>query len=285
MKIIEKIKKISKKGGIKYLFRETIPVHFFMCIDPLIGSVMKKIYLKKPLKDIIIIESHNDFDNHGGAFYDYLIKKGYNKKYKIVWFLRNQCSRELPKNVVCVRYNRVSIMRWYYHCLAKYIICGHLMIESLRPNQISVYTTHGSFSLKKAKNFLKLPQNMTKYINSSHHTGTIKADIFGLNYPNNKELIIGFPGHDIMYTSDCGDLHLITNEKYYKTILWMPTFRQTLEGRSDSNYNFKLGIPIIKDTHELEKLNQFLSSNQCLLIIKIHPMQDQQSRLRNYPIL
>lgn len=62
-----------------------------------------------PLQDVIILESHNDFDSNGGAFYDYLIENGYNKKYKIVWFLRNKCPQHLPENVEGYRYNRVSI--------------------------------------------------------------------------------------------------------------------------------------------------------------------------------
>lgn len=274
MSIKDKVKKIKKKGGISYLCREMIPLKLNQCLDPFIGRVMKKIYLKKNTEDIIIIESHNDFDNHGGAFYDYLIREGYHKKYKIVWFLRNRCPKNLPENVVGVRYNRVSFMRWYYYCLAKYIICGHLMLETIRPEQISVYTTHGSFSLKRAKNFLTLPKNITNYINSSHKTGAIKADIFGIEYPNDKELIIGFPGHDVFYNTERGDLHKITNEEYSKVILWMPTFRQTAQGRSDSARIYELGIPVVSSVKELEKLNRYLCENRCLLIIKIHPMQD-----------
>ncbi len=268
------IEKLKKKGGISFVFNEAIPNRLYMYFDPLVGAILKPIFKTKPLQNIIIIESHNDFDNHGGAFYDYLIKEKYNEKYKIVWFLRNKCKNRLPKNVYSVRYNRLSIKKWYYHCLAKYIICGHYMIETLRENQISIYTTHGSFSLKKAKGYLKLPEGINYYLSSSSKVGPIKADIFGMKYPNNKELVLGFPGHDILYSSDRGDLNKITNQKYNKVFLWMPTFRQTSSGRTDSEYNFELGIPVIETLEELGGLNAFLSKNNSILILKIHPMQD-----------
>lgn len=49
----------------------------------------------------IVIESHNDFDFNGRAFYNYLVKNNYNEKYLIVWLLRNKnnAKRKKPKNV------------------------------------------------------------------------------------------------------------------------------------------------------------------------------------------
>ena len=140
-KIILKI----REKGIKHIFSETLPWLFYDIFDKPLGNFIKKIYLNKPLKDVIIIESHNDFDSNGGAFFDYLIKHGYNDKYKLVWFLRNKCPKILPHNVEGYRYNRLSIKRWYYYCIAKYIICGHYMIPSIREEQKSYYTTHGDF--------------------------------------------------------------------------------------------------------------------------------------------
>ena len=65
-------------------------------LDCFVMWFAKQIYAKTPLLDTIVLESHNDFDSNGGAFYDYLIKKGYNKKYKIVWMLNNPKPNDLP---------------------------------------------------------------------------------------------------------------------------------------------------------------------------------------------
>ena len=92
------IKKIREKG-INHIIEETIPWFLNDIFDKYFLKIIKKLYMNNPLEYIIIIESHNDFDSNGGAFFDYLIKNGYNKKYKIIWFLRNKCPKNLPENV------------------------------------------------------------------------------------------------------------------------------------------------------------------------------------------
>ena len=58
----------------------------------------------------------------------------------------------------------------------------------------------------------------------------------------------------------------------------MPTFRKgiTFE-REDSTAIEPLGIPIFKIMDEIQDLNDYLKTNNALLIIKIHPMQDLNS--------
>ena len=277
MRLFDKIKEVREKGGIRRIVFHTIPYNLYKVFDPVIGLIVKSICLKKPMQDIIIIESHNDFDNNGGAFYDYLIENGFNKKYKLVWFLRNKAPRNLPENVHCVRYARLSIKRWYYHCLAKYIVCGHFMIESIRKEQLSIYTTHASLSLKNPKGYIHIPKNVNYYLCPSENVASIIADAFMMDYPNEKQLILGFPDLDVLHNSVPGDLFRITDREYKKKILWMPTFRKTNDGRSDSDYSYDLGIPLIKTEEEFCKLNQFLKKLECLLIIKLHPMQNLSS--------
>ena len=86
-----------KKNGIKHV----IKIIWRYKIDLIIKQIMGVFLKNSKLKDIIVIESHNDFDCNGGAFYKYLIRKGYNKKYKIVWRLKNPklIKGNLPYNV------------------------------------------------------------------------------------------------------------------------------------------------------------------------------------------
>ena len=74
-----------EQNGIKH----TWDVFYEYKADILIQKFLMLFLRDKPLRDIIVIESHNDFDCNGGAFYDYLIDHGYNKKYKIVWLIKN----------------------------------------------------------------------------------------------------------------------------------------------------------------------------------------------------
>ena len=60
-----------KQNGL----RNVLDVIYHYKIDVCIQKVLYKFLKNKKLKNIIMIESHNDFDTNGGAFYNYLIKK------------------------------------------------------------------------------------------------------------------------------------------------------------------------------------------------------------------
>lgn len=274
-KIKEIFKKIKQKG-VGYIFTDAVPCKLWFFFDKPVSAIVRKLFLHKPLKNIIIIESHNDFDSNGGAFYEYLLKNRYNKKYKIVWFLRNKCPKNLPENVKGYRYNRLSIIRAYYYCVAKYIVCGHYMIPSIRAGQVSYYTGHGGFGLKSVKGRIVVPAGITYTLTPSEFAKPIIAEEQGIANPVKRQIILGYPCHDVFYSDEEGDLHKVIsgNHKYKKMILWMPTFRKTTDGRTDSSHLSPLGIPIINSLEIYENLNKELKAEDVLLVIKIHPMQD-----------
>lgn len=271
--LIDLGKKIREKG-LSHIITKTIPWYFRSYLDRIISSAVKKIFINKPLKDIIIIESHNDFDSNGGAFYDFLIRNNLNEKYKIVWFLRNKCPKNLPNNVEGYRYNRPSIKRVYYYCIAKYILCEHFIIPTLKNGQISYYTTHGGFSLKSIKGNINIPDEINYILNPSKNLFSIMSAEYGINYPSDRMISIGMPEHDILNSNNDGDLSKITLNNYSKVILWMPTFRKSIDGRNDTLKTSTLGIPIFDSITEFNKFNKELSKRNILLIIKLHPMQD-----------
>ena len=65
------VAKYIQEKGVKH----TIQVIYQYKIDIILQKIMGVFLRNKPLKDIIMIESHNDFDSNGGAFYNYLIQK------------------------------------------------------------------------------------------------------------------------------------------------------------------------------------------------------------------
>ena len=109
---------------IKYLQENGVKRAMKVLYDYKLELLLEKIVFvftkHKNLNDVIMIESHNDFDCNGGAFYNYLIKNGYNKKYKIVWLVRKKVEVQLPKNVETVPLYGPSLKKAYYVCTAKY---------------------------------------------------------------------------------------------------------------------------------------------------------------------
>lgn len=265
-----------KEKGIKHAF----DVIYRYKIDRALQKILMLFLRHKPLKDIIMIESHNDFDCNGGAFYDYLIAGGYHKKYKIVWQLKHKCPKQLPKQVKTVRLYRPSLRKAYYKCTAKYFLYDCECQRKARADQISIYCTHGPISLKNCKGLLDLPESISYCLAASEESAPLLAHQINWDYPNDKFIYVGYPMHDTFYQPPTGELKKLTDRVYKKVILWMPTFRKGGGfRRNDSTVDQPLGIPLIERMQTYEELNELLASLDCLLIIKIHPMQDMDDLL------
>jgi CDP-glycerol glycerophosphotransferase (TagB/SpsB family) len=244
-------------------------------IDQGLHRLAVKLTAKRPLQDIIVIESHNDFDSNGGAFYDYLLKNHYNDKYKIVWLLKNKKPDNLPKNVSAFYLYKPRLKKQMTICTAKYILTCQDAIGSVRDGQISVYMTHGPLGLKAFKGKCDLPENLTYILMPSEYLLPILSDQYQIEHSKIRTLLLGYPMYDCLYTADKGDLSKITSHKFKKVILWMPTFRKGIAyGREDSTASEPLGIPIFNTLDEMKEMNDYLQAHNSLLIIKIHPMQD-----------
>ena len=260
-----------KKKGVK----RACEVIWQYKLDIVIQKIFVFVFKTHRLQDVIVIESHNDFDSNGGAFYDYLIANGYNNRYKIVWLIRNRKPKNLPQNVECYGIYRPSLKKDYYLSNAKYILTCQDAIGALRDGQVAYYLTHGAMALKNTKGNISVPKSMTYILAPSEYLKPIQADLLSITYPNDRQIILGYPCHDVLYNLESGDLKKVTSRTYEKVILWMPTFRKNKSGeRIDSTVEYIMGIPIIKNLEEYCKLNSILNSLNMLLIIKIHPMQD-----------
>lgn len=147
MNVVSKFIYRTKEYGLKYVLQTIVRNKIFTRIEVLNDTIGSFLFKRIPLKETIILESHNDFDSNGGAFYDYLIKHNFNEKYKIVWFLRNNKKiHGLPHNVKTVSLLNPSLKKIYYLYTSKYILTCHSVVGSKRANQLSYYLTHGAIS-------------------------------------------------------------------------------------------------------------------------------------------
>ncbi len=272
MRLIEKL----KKDGAK----KTLQDIYVYQIDKYVLIFLKFILKKKPLKEIIMIESHNDFDCNGGAFYEYLINEGYNKNYKIVWLLKHpeKAPRQKPLNVDFVPLFKPSIKKDYYICRAKYFTSDNETILNKREGQVVFYLTHGAGGLKNVIGKINIPDSVDYILIQSEKYAPIQARQYSLEYPSDRLVYLGYPAHDVMLNADQKEIKKITKKEYSRIILWMPTFRKGGgEDRNDSRAEQSMGIPLIENEEQFEELNAFLHLNDVLLIVKIHPMQDLES--------
>lgn len=231
--------------------------------------------ISHPLKNVIIIESHDDFDCNGGAFYDYLLAEHYNDTYKIIWLLKKPAPHKLPKNVKGYPIDRPNLMKSYYRCVAKILTADDFVTPKVRDDQKEYYLTHGGITFKNVKGLLVVPDHVDYVLSSSANYDPYVCQNYSIPYPNAKMLHFGYPRDDCLYTDTPDEFWKISNVTYDKVILWMPTFRK-LAGtdRNDSTMVQPLGIPLIENLETYNQLNLFLKKHRIFLILKIHPCQD-----------
>ena len=270
---LQKYVSYIKNNGVWHVFS----VIYQYKVDFVIQKFFGHFWSKLPLQDIIVIESYNDFDCNGGALYNYLLENEYNKKYKIVWYIKHtkNVTEKLPYNVEwCAQY-KPGIKKNYYRYIAKYFTSDNDCFSKIRKGQISIFFGHGGFGLKNCKGLMNLPDQIDYVAMPSNYLRYIFSDQLSLSANDPRLCFIGFPYVDTFYDGKRGDLHKITSQNYRKVILWMPTFRKGGGyNRQDSSKIGELGIPMIQSLDEYNRLNEFLKENNSLLILKIHPKQD-----------
>lgn len=249
-------------------FNELLEIIFFKIIN-----------FTKRLNNYIIFKGANDLEGNAGAFYQYLIDNNYNKKYKIIWLVRNEkyLNEYNEKNVKIVQWknrNKYSILELYYLCTAKYLIWDNEHIKKNHPLQRSIYLTHGSPIIKNVKGFIHLGDDVDHVLVPSDKV--IDMMSYQYSYNSEKAFVCGLPRNDYIFDNK-KYLRKLTNKEYNKIIIWLPTWRNSsLYKRNDSNSKYKFGLPLIKSIDILNSLNKFLNENNCLLIIKTHILQDFQ---------
>lgn len=228
-----------------------------------------------PLEDKIVIESHNDFDCNGGAFYDWLIANGYNKRIKIVWRLYHKPPADLPDNVSCVPVYGPSWKKAWALCTAKWLTADCVVADKVRDDQVSLYMTHGIFGLKNAHGLLNVPPSVDYVLSPSPAMDETIEWYRGVDKSHTELVHVGFPELDRLYCVEHSANYEPVDAKGLKTVLWMPTFRQGASyARNDADGSYPYGVPLVNTRQDLELLGRELESSGVHLIIKLHPRQD-----------
>lgn len=258
-----------------------------------IYNCMKKLYLKfrsfielillkifqhiKLKENYIVLESEGDFTDNIRAFYDYLIGNHINEQYRLIWVVhttRKFQNKIHEKNVRFIsRFHKgIRIKAAYYNAVSKWFIVSHYSWPIIwKPDQIVISTCHSVFSLKKT---IPVKRKCCDYVLScSEYTADNSKTVFHVD--KDHCLIIGAPRLDILYKhTDC--IHKLFDDiGDDKIILSMSTFKQAKSWIDSDKVNL-YAMNIISDSDEITELNDFLKRQHCVLIVKIHHLQDMR---------
>lgn len=222
-----------------------------------------------PLKNIIVLESKPDFTDNTFALYEELLRRNYNKKYKIYWFLNNPKQNiALPKNVFQQEKFNTSLLnqlkaKWI-SARAKFIIDCNNFVWKAHKKQKRIHLKHG-LPMKDASTYnfiigetdlISVPSEYWVKVCSKEHRVDEK-------YIKS----LGFPRNDVLQPKP----------HEHKTVIWMPTWRKHHDGTGntvDFNSLMPYGLPFVTDKIILNEINELFRKNNAYLLVRLHPAQD-----------
>lgn len=249
---------------------------------------------RMPLNNnLIVLESEGDLSDNAFALYDYLRSEGYLDRYQVVWAVDDvlrakQLMSETP--VQWINTNFVSKALDVYDsnlaralATCKWFIYDHsnLMANLMkRPNQSVIFLSHGCG--------YKGPKGLGSHDITSYDLMTVTGPLAAIcvsNWQNrSSEFAVntGYPRNDYLLRPDMRVDAVVTDwldcSKYKKTILWMPTFRQSDNaGISEDYISNETGLPLFNSRADLSKLSAYLVRNNVLLLFKLHHLQSELS--------
>ncbi len=235
------------------------------------GKLMRRGMRLIPVsKRYIMFESELDYAESARAIYDYMIRHQMNKKYHLIWSVKDSSLYPPEKNVVFICRDAGSI-RWnYYLNRCKYFIFTHpWWMTQKKKSQIRINTAHGTMPLKGAS---KNPVVTFDYMLAGTE---MTADYRNRAWGRSKAYIpvpLDMPRNDWLYDTGNYLAPFLKGKHYSKVILCMPTFKQSKHW-SDSNEQNPYLINVVQSRDDIMRLNQYLTDKNLLLVCKLHHLQ------------
>lgn len=211
------------------------------------------------------------------VLFDYMVKKGYNKKYKMIVSCENY--KDLAglnvENVSFESTNRGFLS--FFRCKYVFYSVGRIPLLPSK-DQFVMQIWHGvplkdaDVGLKKTHTYDR--QYYTWLLSPSEYLKPVFSKWF--SFPEKSIYVGGYPRCDILFE----DSSPYDFGEYKKLIIWVPTFRKSIRGMKDSSVNDAEIIPVLT-ADKFAEFNEFLQQQGIKVVVKLHPEQN----LTNYNLV
>lgn len=232
------------------------------------------------IKPCIIFESKPEFTGNTKAVYDEMVRRGYERKYHLIWYIKDEKCAVIKNGIISVwdpkarTKIRDKIRNYMFYYRTKCIICENSFLTSSGPNrltygkdQVSFYLSHGT-PIKSVKQYYTSPEGIDYCLSAAPELNKLMSDEFSI--PLERVFAAGFPRTDVLL-KPAKHLNQVLDTNYNKVIVWYPTYRQ------NTNKSINLSgssLPLIHDEEKARQLNEMAMTNNTLIIIKPHFAQD-----------
>ena len=228
-----------------------------------------KILSVLPLRNMILFESMPDCSGNTKPVFDELVRRGYNRKYRMVWRLHQSEPGEHDRipNVRYLKEGRRLYLRYYF---AKMFISENAYFQKTRSKgQYMMHITHGG-ALKKVNQYYRTPDDVDEVVTFSRYLIPVDAENNGCDIGKINPL--GYPRNDALLGERRNLSDLFPGHGFRKTIVWLPTFRQH-KNHTDLRFS-SISIPIIHDSGSARKVDDAAGRSGVLIVVKPHFAQD-----------
>lgn len=220
----------------------------------------------------IVFESTPDFSDNTFPVYEELFRRGYDRKYTLVW----SCSkdRKMTSATESVRYIypmnkslKERLRCLYYMSCAKAMICCNRFLLPVRKEQTAFYLTHG-IPMKNVHGYYMVPKQIHYCLSAAPGVESLTA--YQLNVDPDKMFSLGYPRNDIL-TEEPVPVKEMLKTDCKTVVVWYPTFRQHTNGMKAGSGK---ALPVIHDAQAALELNAWAREKDVLLVLKPHFAQD-----------
>ncbi|MBR2282467.1 MAG: CDP-glycerol glycerophosphotransferase family protein [Spirochaetales bacterium] len=234
----------------------------------LMKDVVRSMVSILPARNIILFESVPDCCGNTKAVFDELVRRGYNRRYRLIWWLHdsNPEDHERIENVLYLRDGLNLLSR---ECFSKLMISENMYFYKKRKRgQYIFHMFHGA-PLKHVSNYYRMPDDVDEVVSLSPYFKHLDAE----NNQCRESIInpLGFPRNDALYERKINPRELFPGRGFNKLIYWLPTFRQNKGG---SLVHSDISIPIIHDEQLAIRVNDVAREHRVLIVVKPHFAQD-----------
>lgn len=198
---------------------------------------------------------------------DYLMERGYDKKYRIVCGIESMKYAETQYRVKYI--GRVKSLIWFMCSGHVFYTTGQIPIKP-SARQTVIHLDHGTTSIKTGNLLTKINNGDDFFFTYYTVPSEIYIPVVQKEFLCDKEniKINGEPVIDILYK----ETPPYTLGRYNKIGLWAPTFRQSDYLGYDDSTKEEL-LPMFME-NDYKELNDVLHTYGVKLIVKLHPAQD-----------